>query len=493
MGKPVIEIDWEPQPRQLTCLRACGLSFPFDAIPLHPAIADIIGYGGSAGGGKTDTLLQIAIIAAIYYPKLNVGYFRREFPQLEGPGGAILRSRELIGHFAHYNEQKKRWLFPNGSILQFCHCKDASDVYNYQSQQFDILLVDEVTQFLKEMVKYLLTRNRQTGSWPTFKPFAAFGTNPGNVGHQYFKDEFVTLGPYEQVNTFINESGRPERHIFIPSKLDDNQILMERDPGYADRLGSTELNRKVLLEGSWDVFAGQAFGELSREVHLVDDFEIPKEWKLFGAYDQGFNHPFSFGVFAVDREGTTYLIARAKNRLKRVDEIARVMQETVPGGINALSYLVAGWDCWTRQRDGGPSIAEQFLKTTPKVLLTKAKEDRVQAVNQIRKYLAWKGIGENGADGKPAFMIFKSCQGVYDTLARMIFDTNGPKPEDVLKVDADENGEGGDDDYDMVRYGLMSRPTPATQKATPPPTNSIASFLKKKQEQKWLREEYVGY
>jgi hypothetical protein len=29
------------------------------------------------------------------------------------------------------------------------------------------------------------------------------------------------------------------------------------------------------------------------------------------------------------------------------------------------------------------------------------------------------------------------------------------RQEDVLKVDADINGEGGDDEYDSARYGLM--------------------------------------
>lgn len=29
------------------------------------------------------------------------------------------------------------------------------------------------------------------------------------------------------------------------------------------------------------------------------------------------------------------------------------------------------------------------------------------------------------------------------------------RPEDVLKVDVDEDGNGGDDPYDTVRYGLM--------------------------------------
>jgi hypothetical protein len=389
MPKREIVIDWEPQPRQLVCLEACGLDTPFTQKPLHPAIADIIGYGGAAGGGKTDTLLQIGIIAGLHYPKLNIGYFRREFPQLEGPGGAILRSREMIGHFAKYNEQKHRWTLPYGSLLQFCHAKDPADVYNYQSQQFDIMLFDEVTQFTKDMVKYLLTRNRATVSYPTFKPFAAFGTNPGNVGHGYFKEEFVTIGQPEQVHTYINEVGQPEQHIFIPSKLNDNQVLVQRDPGYERRVGNTELNRKMLLDGSWDVFAGQAFGELNRNIHIVEPFEIPSYWRKFGAYDHGFNHPFSFGVFRVSDDGEVYLTNFIKSRLKRPDEIARMMGECA-GGLNTLEYIAAGHDCWSRQRDGGPTVDEQFRNGTPRVLLRKANIDRIQGASQMRQFLSYR-------------------------------------------------------------------------------------------------------
>lgn len=488
-GQRIITINWEPQPRQQVCLSVCGLWGEF-----KPAIADIVGYGGAAGGGKTDTLLLIGIIAALRYAHINVGYFRREFPQLEGPGGAILRSRDLISHIAQYNEQKHRWVFPNGSILQFCHCKDASDVYNYQSQQFDILLIDEVTQFLKEMVKYLLTRNRATVEFPTFRPFACFATNPGNVGHQYFKEEFVEVGEPEKVNLFVNETGKTEKHIFIPSKLRDNQILVNRDPGYEDRVGNTELNRKILLEGSWDVFAGQAFSELTRDLHIIEPFAIPSSWKRFGALDYGFNHPFSFGVFAVNDDGEVFLIKRAKYRLKRVDEIVRIMDE-ISGGISTLAYIHAGHDCWSVQRDGGPTIAEQFLKAIPKIVLTQANIDRVQGAAQVRQFIAWKGTQEDKdgqpKDGKPRFFIFRNCQGVYDNLADRIFDPT--RPEDVLKVDADENGEGGDDDYDMVRYGLMSRPRPAPQKELKPPSNSFEKFMRKKAEERLLKKEYVGW
>lgn len=493
MGR-TITIDWEPQARQLVCLQACGLDFPFTGQPLRPAIADVIGYGGAAGGGKTDTLLQIGIIAAVHYPKIQIAYFRREFPQLEGLGGAISRSKELLGHFLRYNEQKHKWTFPFASALQFFHCKDPNDIFNYQSQQFDILLADESTQFTEEMLDYLITRNRKTIDDERFKPFTALATNPGNIGHNSFKERFITIGQPERLHEYQYPTGVIRLHYFIPSKLTDNKILMERDPGYSDRISTSEMNKKMLLDGEWDVFIGQAFGELRRNTHIIDPFEFPPHTETFGAYDHGFNHPFSFGIFKVDADGNVYLVKHAKQRLKRPDEIAQVM-DTLAGGIHNLSYIVAGHDCWTTQRDGGPTIAEQFMNTSPKIFLRQASIDRVQGVNQVRAYLAWKNRVRdkdgNTKDGTPRFYIFSNCSSVYDTLAGMVFDEN--KPEDVKKVDADENGKGGDDDYDMVRYGLMSRPKPLPQIEVKPPPNSFEAYMRKKQEEKWLKEEYVGW
>lgn len=482
-SKPT-KIRWKPQPRQLVALKACGLDFPFtDRTEPQPAIADVIGYGGAAGGGKTDTMLAIAIVACLAFPGINVAYFRREFPQLEGVGGAINRSLELISHLAKYNAGKHVWKFPNGSIIQFSHCKNPKDVYNYQSQQIDIFLGDEVTQFTEEMIDYLLTRNRKTIKDDRFRPFAFFATNPGNIGHAWFKERFISIGEPEEVHEHTYETGVILTHYFIQSFLKDNQKLVKRDPGYEIRLGTNELNRKMLLDGEWDVFAGQAFSECRREIHLIKPFEIAPEYRLFGAYDHGFSHPFSFGVFAVDGDGNVYLVRYVSDRLKRPNQIAKMMLDSFD--LNKLQYIAAGHDLWSRGRDGSPKPIEQFQAVKgikdAGVIFTKAKIERVPGATQVRDFLAWKEVQEDEdgklIDGEPKFYIFNTYQAVYDTIAGMIFDPNNP--EDVLKVDADENGKGGDDDYDMVRYGLMSRPKPLPQREEQYPDDSGMAILRR--------------
>lgn len=487
------EIDWLPQDRQLVALQACGLDYPFTGAPIRPAIADMIGYGGAAGGGKSDTLLIVALVAAITFPRINIGYFRREFPQLEGPGGAILRSFELFSGLAKYNQQKKRWTFPNGSIIQFCHCQDSKDVYSYQSQQFDVLLIDEATQFTEEMIDYLVTRNRKTIEDDRFQPFCGLGTNPGNIGHQSFCERFITIGDPEVVHVFTYPTGITRKHYFIPSHLSDNQILMHRDPTYASRLSTNELNRRMLLEGDWGHVEGQAFAELRRSVHLIEPYKIPADRNVFAAYDHGFNHPFSYGVFSVDQDGNVDMIRHVTNRLKRVDEIAQMMADVYP--IINLSYIIAGTDCWSVMKNGGPTIAEQFFKHTSKwekpIVFTKAKTDRIQGASQLRDFLAWKNVirHEDGTteNGEPRFHIFKPYSSAYDTLERMLFDKT--HPEDVLKQDANNEGKNGDDDYDMIRYALMSRPSPLIQKKTEYPVDSGMALLQEHLERKRLIRE----
>jgi hypothetical protein len=281
-----IKIEWAQQPRQMVFLKACGLAHPWLGGEPQLPQAQVIGYGGAAGGGKSDALLICGIVAGLTFLGINIGYFHRTYSQLDGPGGVIMRSQELMSGWAKWNGSLRRWTLPTRSILQFCYCDGEKDVYNYQSQQFDVILIDEATQFTRFQVRYLMTRNRATK--PGIVPFTAMATNPGNVGHIWFKNDFIDPGPAETVQDVEVEPGVIEKHVFVPSKLSDNQILEQRDPGYRRRLeAQDELTRKQLLEGDWDAFAGQFFSEFSRAIHVVKPFEIPDWWKRFRCLDYG--------------------------------------------------------------------------------------------------------------------------------------------------------------------------------------------------------------
>lgn len=403
-------------------------------------------FGGAKGGGKSKGLRLILLLRRFKYAGSHGAIFRRTYPELEGN-----HIRPLLEEFPslrdYWHESKKLLTLPNGSTLQFCHCNNETDISLYQGREFHDLAIDEAGQWSEAMFRKLLGSNRSSKAGIQAK--AILTGNPGGPGHKWLKRLFIERR--------FNDRERPDDYAFIQALVDDNPALITNDPDYVHRLESepNEALRKAYRYGSWDIFAGQFFSEISREVHIIKQFSIPRHWNKFGSYDYGFNHPAAFGWFAIDEDGNVYLYREFIKAQMRVDQFAAEInkhQDT-----SQLQPIVAGWDCWakkgTLQTGSTPTIAEEFLKHN--VILSRAKIDRVQGASQVRNYLAWRDLS-NGRS-KPKFFIFDSCPISFDALTRMEHDPN--RVEDVLKVDAvDGDPMSGDDAFDMVRYALMSRP-----------------------------------
>lgn len=401
-------------------------------------------YGGAKGGGKSFAIRAIMLLRRFQYPKSQGAIFRRSYPELEGN-----HIRPMFQQWPflreYYNESKKLLTLPNGSTLQFCHCHNETDVDLYQGREFHDLAIDEAGQWTEAMFRKLSGSNRS--SIPGIKPRIILTGNPGGPGHSWLKRIFVERR--------FNERERPNDHSFIQALVDDNKALIENDPDYLFKLESepNEALRKAYRFGDWDIFAGQFFGEIRREIHLVKPFIIPYHWNRFGAYDFGFNHPAAFGWFATDEDGNVYLYRELVKPQLRIDQFAQELNKY--DDTQKLYPIVAGHDCWAKKvvmnETSPPTIAEEFARHG--IHLKKAIIDRIQGASQLRKYLAWQDRPNN----KPRFYIFETCSLSYEAIARMIHDPD--RPEDVLKVDAIEGDlNTGDDAYDMVRYGLMSRP-----------------------------------
>lgn len=402
----------------------------------------IVFFGGAKGGGKSHGLRSIMLLRRFQYPNSNGAIFRKTFPELDAN-----HIRPLFQQFPelrqYWNESKKLLTLPNGSTLQCCYCSNEKDIDLYQGREFHDLAIDEAGQWTEAMFRKLQGSNRS--SKPGIAAKTLLTGNPGGPGHKWLKRLFVERR--------FNDRERPSDYAFIQALVDDNPDLILNDPDYVARLES-EPNpslRKAYRLGSWDIFAGQYFSEISRETHLIKPFNIPRHWNRFGAYDYGFNHPACFGWFAVSEDGEVYQYRELARAGLRVDEFAA--QVSIFPDTQSLSYISAGWDCWakkgTLQHGSTPTIAEEFIKHN--IILSRAKIDRIQGAAQLRAYLAIiKG-------NQPRLKIFETCPITFDCLTRMEHDPL--HVEDVLKVDA-INGDpmSGDDAYDMLRYAIMSRP-----------------------------------
>jgi hypothetical protein len=403
------------------------------------------------------------IIACVTFPGCKVGYFRRKFTQLEGAGGAIDRSREFLASWCKWNGTKHRWTFPNGSILQFCHLQRPQDVYNYQSAQFDVILFDEGTQFTRDQYRYMATRNRATV--PGIVPFMAIATNPGNIGHNWFKKEFVACGELEKVHRVEVEPGKFEDHIFIPAKLSDNQVLEKRDPGYRRNLENQPVHiRKMLLEGDWDAFEGQVFSEFSRQIHVVTPFVIPQWWKRWIGHDPGYANPFAWHWFAVSPDGIVYIYreyTREESDPKvfysdqgaKVAELSKYIE--VEDGrevekYEKIDYIVAGLDAFNKSRETGKSYVDYYYEGgIPKSWgFVPANTDRKLRAATWHEYLKPFPHPEFPDRKIAKVQIFDTCTKLIETLPQLIADEN-----DLEKVADDPSI---DNVFDSSGYGLIS-------------------------------------
>lgn len=405
-------------------------------------------YGGAKGGGKSHGLRTIMLLRRFVFPGSTGAIFRKTFPELEGNHiRPIFRQYPQLRPY--YNESKKLLTLPNGSTLEFCHCATEADVDLYQGREYHDLGIEEAGQWTEAMFKRLRGSNRSARK--DIKPRTLLTGNPGGIGHKWLKRMFIE-------RRFVDLE-RPEDYFFIQALVDDNPALIENDPDYVHTLDSepNEALRKAFRYGDWDIFAGQFFSEIRREVHLIKPFPIPHHWNKFGAYDFGFNHPAAFGWFACDEDGNVYLYRELIQAQLRVDQFAEKLNKYED--TKELAPILAGHDCWAKKgaylNDSAtpPTIAEEMMSHN--ILLKRATIDRIQGASQLRKYLACTNL-PNGRT-KPRFFIFDTCPVTFDCLTRVQHDPD--RMEDVLKEDA-VGGDPytGDDPYDMVRYALMSRP-----------------------------------
>jgi len=405
-------LTWIPQERQLKFFEFLGLDHAFDYFmgekngkpvlvkrknkpdKIRPPKADIVGYGGAAGGGKSDAMLMALFIAIMSNPGAKCGYFRRTYAQLEGAGGVIMRSKELFTDFpgAKWNGTQRTWTFTEqrNGIITFNHLQNEDDVFDYQSQQFDYIAFDEATQFLRSQYRYLTSRNRSTvkGTYPVMM----LATNPGGVGHVWFKREFIDIGPPEEPAEVMVESDPPayETHVFVPAYLDDNFILNDRDPSYRKKLENMDrINKARLLEGDWDIHEGQFFGEFDRNIHVIKPFEIPDWWKRFISIDYGLDMAAVYW-YALDDIGFYYVYKELYEPDLSLSDLAKAIRGmTSPIEKDALAYTVVPPDLFnTRRQETGKSGREILVDNgLVGYGLRRADNRRVEGWRATREYI----------------------------------------------------------------------------------------------------------
>ena len=403
----------------------------------------LIGFGGGIRGTKTFGSLATIITLCKVYPGSRWAVIRKDLQRLRDTTlPSFEKLRQMAGDFVAPVKQDD-WTSEckNGSVILWRGENIDKDpellrFHGYEVNGFLNEEADELSErtFVKEL--------ERAGTWII----------PGRG----VEDQPL---PYI-LNTFNPCAGWPRRrfylpwrdgtiavpYAFIPTTQADNPFISEVQREAWKEMPANEYRRFVL--GDWESLTGAYYDTVTTDV-LIDrgvlPNPLPSHWHYWGSFDWGYRHWGVFGAWVTDEDGTDYLLDSVWMRgMQDTEMVSDIVRDTPPG---CLNEVYAGHDCWNKvvaHSASGDSTADVFARA--RILLMKADIDRVNGGRAVNRQVK---------QGKVKIVRTEGNLKLFDQLTEILPDEHDSrKPK---KVDADDQGIGGDDGADMFRYGIATR------------------------------------
>jgi len=254
--------------------------------------ADVVFYGGAAGGCKTYSLLLEPLHYAPRVPGFKTVTFRRTYPEITNPGGLWDESETIYPHAGgKAHASGLRWRWKNGSWLKFAHMQHEKDLLSWQGSQIALICFDELTHFSQRMFLYMLSRNRSNCG---VRPYIRATMNPDpdswikdwiawyldDKGQpipkrsgviRYFARNKANIEWADKAEDLIILGLKPKSFTFIAASVYDNKILMENNPDYVANLEALlPHEREQLLDGNWNARATAGSFFQRQWVQIID-------------------------------------------------------------------------------------------------------------------------------------------------------------------------------------------------------------------------------
>ncbi len=378
--------------------------------------------GGARGPGKTDGgVVWLAKPYLLENPRARALVIRKNSDDL---ADWLDRARYYYPRYGGVVTGKPGLIrFPSGYTIRTGHLKDENAYGKYQGQEYQRMVVEELTQIPSEKL-YLQLLGSCRSTIPGIAPQILSTTNPGGPGHVWVKERFVDPAPPNA--TFIGaDTGRTR--VFFPGRVEDNPKLMKEDPGYMMYLDSLRAVDEELWKawrlGDWNVFAGRFFREFRRDIHVVKQRVIKPELPIIGGLDWGRTDPFSFHAsiaymvkysgadktnpkdFAIRDYTFTRILTfqECYGVEKSPGEWAKEIAEKI--NLDKLTWIQCDNQIFNPLLDTSASIADQFYASDSRFYgkLLPASKDRINGWENMHKWLSI------APDGFPYWLIMENC------------------------------------------------------------------------------------
>lgn len=395
-------------------------------------------YGGARGGGKS-RFLRWALAAWLYGVYVNMGITGVRV-MLACETYADLRDRQIskiklefpqyLGQLKETKEDGLSFVMSDefgGGVIALRNLDDPS---KYQSAEFAVIAVDELTKNLKETFDVL----RGSLRWPGIEhTIFLSATNPGGIGHGWVKRLWIDRDFPKELES------RAHEFAFIQSLPKDNEYLTQ---SYWDELNSLpEDLRRAWVEGDWSIFSGQAFPDWRTDIHVIDPTFIPPDYPKWRAVDFGFSQPFCCLWFYKDLNIGRVFVYREAYAVGLTDRDQARLIRTLTPPEEQIGITYADPAMWTTKTLAGvvTTSADEYLKEG--VYLAKADNNRLSGKRKVDRMLTMM------PDGKPGVLIFSNCKNLIRTMPILAYSKTNPEDVDTRQEDHA---------YDALRYGMTN-------------------------------------
>jgi len=269
---------------------------------------------GPAGTGKSRASLEKLDALARKYAGCRLAIVRKFRAAVTET--ALVTFEQHVRPACDTTNQQRRvrqsYEYPNGSEIVVA---GIDNPVKLMSAEFDAIYVQEATELTLNDWEFLSTRLRN-GVIPYQQLFG--DCNPGPPTHWLNKRM---------------EAGLTRR---ILCRHEDNPRLWDARAGdwtefgrtYIARLDKLTGPRKLRLRhGKWAASEGMVYDAFDANVHVIDSFPIPKEWRRVRVIDFGFTNAFVCQWWAIDPDGRMYRYREIYRTRRTVREHAQQIRQ----------------------------------------------------------------------------------------------------------------------------------------------------------------------
>lgn len=325
--------------------------------------ADIVIYGGAAGGGKSYAIL-LEPLRHLKNGEFGAVMFRRSMTSITAEGSLYDTSRQIYPFLGAKSVQKPRvqWTFPSGMRVTMAHLQYDDTVMDWHGTQIPLIIFDELCEFSKYQFFYMLSRNRSTCGvapyiratcnpdadswvaqfiswWWDAKTGYAIKERSGVVRYMLRIEDDIKWGnsPEDLVNQYPEFTAADVKSVtFIASTIYDNQELLKANPQYLSNLKALPtVERERLLLGNWKIkpAAGLYFKRVDANVISAIPDDVVKwvrRWD-FAATEPSEANPdpdWTAGVLLGKRECGRFIIADVRRVRMRANDVRKLVRNT---------------------------------------------------------------------------------------------------------------------------------------------------------------------